>query len=224
MKKMILGAAVLAMSATAAVPANAATSVFNENFETGFGKFTPAGKVNVIQGSAYTAIGFSGNAAAQANHYASFGSGDTNPAGGTLLAATINSAATILTRYTLTFAAGVIGTNIDSQFLNVSVTQPTSVVNPSGEVFNQDIMLIGSNNLNTALKQYSFTFDATGPVSLSFLGIGQRRDGADTLLDDVTLTTSAVPEMSTWGMMILGFGVVGGSVRARRRKAVIATA
>ncbi len=43
---------------------------------------------------------------------------------------------------------------------------------------------------------------------------------AGTLLDPVT----AVPETATWIMMILGFGMVGGALRARRHKLVIAPA
>ena len=33
---------------------------------------------------------------------------------------------------------------------------------------------------------------------------------------------AAVPESATWGMMIVGFGIVGGSLRLRRRKLAVA--
>ena len=33
---------------------------------------------------------------------------------------------------------------------------------------------------------------------------------------------AAVPETATWGMMIVGFGIVGGALRLQRRKAAIA--
>ncbi len=217
MNKMILGAAAAAMAVVAAAPANAATSVFNENFETGFGKFTPSGNVERIKGAAYTTGGntFTGSAAAQDNTYAAFGSGDESPVGGTLLAATINGPANVSTMYRLSFAAGVIGTNIASQFLNVTIT------NVDGQVLKQKIALTGSTNLDNALKDYTFDFTTSGPISFSFFGEGLRGDGADTLLDNITVT-AGVPEMSTWGMMIVGFGVVGGSLRTRRRKVVFA--
>lgn len=34
----------------------------------------------------------------------------------------------------------------------------------------------------------------------------------------------AIPEPATWGMMVLGFGLVGGALRSRRRVATLATA
>jgi hypothetical protein len=37
-----------------------------------------------------------------------------------------------------------------------------------------------------------------------------------------TFTLSAVPEAATWAMMILGFGVVGGTLRRRSNRAVLA--
>ena len=39
-----------------------------------------------------------------------------------------------------------------------------------------------------------------------------------------TLNVAAVPEPASWGMLIAGFGIVGGSMRARRRQASFATA
>jgi hypothetical protein len=36
-------------------------------------------------------------------------------------------------------------------------------------------------------------------------------------LDDVSLTPYAVPEPSTWALMLAGFGLTGGALRARRR-------
>ncbi len=222
MNKMILGAAAAAMAVVAAAPAYAATEeVFNENFETGFGKFTPTGNVTRVKGVAYTTNGnvFTGSEAAQANTYASFGagSGRGTPVGGTLLAATIQGTANVLTRYTVTFAAGVIGSTADDQFLNFSATST------AGELLNENIKLINSTNLDNALRSYTFSFDTRGPISFNFFGEGVRNDGADTLLDNIVVTsTTGVPEMSTWGMMIVGFGIVGGTVRTRRRKTLIA--
>lgn len=217
MKKLVLGVVAVLMSTAVTAPAYAAkvvpVSVFNETFENNtFGKFTPQGKVNVVTGKAYTNIGFTGDAAAQANHYASFGSGNTSPSAGSLLAATINGAADKFTRYTLSFDAGVIGADVLSQYLSVAVSSV------SGEVLNQTIDLTGSTNLNAALQPYSFTFDAKGPISFNFFGGGNPRDSADTLLDNVSVTAGAVPEMGTWGMMIVGFGAIGGTLRTRRRR------
>ncbi|MBN8817066.1 MAG: PEP-CTERM sorting domain-containing protein [Sphingomonas sp.] len=36
--------------------------------------------------------------------------------------------------------------------------------------------------------------------------------------------TPSVPEPATWGMLVIGFGLVGGALRTRRRSGVIAAA
>ena len=61
---------------------------------------------------------------------------------------------------------------------------------------------------------YSFTVIGTGHGTLTFGGF--RNDGDFFGLDDINVT--AVPESSTWAMMILGFFGVG--LTAYRRKAV----
>lgn len=40
----------------------------------------------------------------------------------------------------------------------------------------------------------------------------------------VFLDATAVPEPATWGMMVIGFGLVGGALRSRRRSGALATA
>ncbi len=67
------------------------------------------------------------------------------------------------------------------------------------------------------------------PTSVAFSGIGQSvvvTGGANQIgWDDVTLTTitGAVPEPATWAMMVLGFGLVGASLRSRRKQTVRVT-
>ncbi len=66
----------------------------------------------------------------------------------------------------------------------------------------------------------SFTFysgTATSAV-LSFVDLNTAGGGNDFGIDDITLT--AVPEPATWGLMIVGFSLVG--FAARRRTAVTA--
>lgn len=45
---------------------------------------------------------------------------------------------------------------------------------------------------------------------------------ADALQVRIGATTSGVPEASTWAMMLGGFGLVGGTMRARRRSVAFA--
>lgn len=63
---------------------------------------------------------------------------------------------------------------------------------------------------------FSFVFTATGPTSLAFSNgtVGDNMLGLD------TLSVTAVPEPATWGLMIVGFGLIGASTR--RRSATVA--
>jgi len=67
----------------------------------------------------------------------------------------------------------------------------------------------------------SFNFNSGTATSavLSFVDLNLAGDGNDFGIDDITLT--AVPEPATWGLMIVGFGLVGFAAR-RRRTAVAA--
>jgi len=64
-------------------------------------------------------------------------------------------------------------------------------------------------------------------TGVNFSGTGQSvvvTGGAGNIgWDDVTLTTGAVPEPATWAMMIAGFGMVGFSLRSRRKHSVRVT-
>ena len=62
----------------------------------------------------------------------------------------------------------------------------------------------------------NFTATGTSQV-LSFLSNGTPNGLPPVALLDNVSVTAAVPEPATWGMMIVGFGAVGASLRSRRR-------
>lgn len=66
----------------------------------------------------------------------------------------------------------------------------------------------------------SFTFNSGTATSvvLSFVDLNLAGGGNDFGIDDITLT-GAVPEPATWGLMLVGFGLVG--FAARRRGATV---
>lgn len=66
------------------------------------------------------------------------------------------------------------------------------------------------------------TADSTSDT-LSFLAIGNLPVPPFALVSNVSLT-DAVPEPSTWAMMLLGLGAVGLAARQRRRRDVSAVA
>ena len=70
--------------------------------------------------------------------------------------------------------------------------------------------------------EISFTAGQAGTAQ-AFVGTSSR-DNIGPLVDNVRLSTSAVPEPATWAMMIMGFGLVGSAARRRRRTPVAATA
>lgn len=74
-----------------------------------------------------------------------------------------------------------------------------------------------ANPGNNFLSQVGFNFGTANQITritwLSTLG-GQLNTG----IDNVTVTfAGVVPEPSAWALLIAGFGVVGGAMRARRR-------
>jgi hypothetical protein len=70
---------------------------------------------------------------------------------------------------------------------------------------------------NTSLKLANALL-TVGTYTFSFGGNNTNTSGA--LTGNVTI--SAVPEATTWAMMILGFGAVGMAMRGRRRRTVLA--
>ena len=59
-----------------------------------------------------------------------------------------------------------------------------------------------------------FTPTTTGTYNLSFENNGGDNLGA--LLDNVSISTAAIPEPATWAMLIAGFGAAGAVLRRRR--------
>ena len=71
----------------------------------------------------------------------------------------------------------------------------------------------GFDKANMGWKNYTYSFvAASSSTTLSFASKDATSFGA--ALDNVSV--AAVPEPATWAMMILGFGLVGGSMRRRR--------
>jgi hypothetical protein len=66
--------------------------------------------------------------------------------------------------------------------------------------------------------EFYFVADNPGAVTFSFEDFGN--DNIGIVIDDVSLNIGgAVPEPSTWAMMILGFGAVGAAARRRKSAA-----
>jgi PEP-CTERM motif-containing protein/uncharacterized protein DUF642 len=66
---------------------------------------------------------------------------------------------------------------------------------------------------------HTFTASSTSEV-LSFLSIGTPSGFPPVALLDSVSLTGGVPEPASWAMILLGFGGVGATMRARRRRAI----
>lgn len=134
---------------------------------------------------------------------------------------------------------------------NVSLTENTSLVNnfgspvliggktfSAGSLINQLLFStsgVGSGGANATVGNGGFgiflpTQGGAGPGSLSglttlYFGFDDQITNADDNHDDFivrAVISSAVPEPGTWAMMLAGFGVIGASLRRRRRGSAIA--
>lgn len=74
-------------------------------------------------------------------------------------------------------------------------------------------------------KDFSLSFSGSNPTFSAPLGKSSRSlrfSGTGTFASDPAPLVPGVPEISTWGMMLIGFGTVGAVMRTRRAKAVFA--
>jgi hypothetical protein len=67
----------------------------------------------------------------------------------------------------------------------------------------------------------TLSFSATGPFEFRILDNNQTPSGNDFAIDNITIN-AAVPEPSTWAMMILGFAGIGALAYRRRKSAMLA--
>jgi hypothetical protein len=80
----------------------------------------------------------------------------------------------------------------------------------------QELLLDPSSPFTT----YTFLFTTTDVGKLTFRDLAGGNNNVGNLLDNVSVT--AVPEASTWAMMILGFAGVGYMTYRRRKTAAVA--
>ena len=100
----------------------------------------------------------------------------------------------------------------------------SAVLFPSGIVTSFVSTGTSTTGGNQPFETYtmSFTADQAGSVKI---GIGTQDGGnIGPVLDNVNLSVSAVPEPASWAMMLVGFGGLGATLRASRRKPAAATA
>ena len=192
MKKLILGLTAIAAMAGSA---NAATTILSENFESGSGAFTLSGNAYLANGALYNPC--CGTPNDTSNTFVAFGGGN-QPSG--LASASFS---TVLNQiYSVMFDYGALGGGTEP--LVLTVAGQTFTFNP-----------IADNSLVTTFQNGQFDFIGNGGLTSLVITSGGV-DNVDAIVDNIAVTT-AVPEPSTWAMMLFGFGAIGFSMRRRRR-------
>ena len=94
-------------------------------------------------------------------------------------------------------------------------------VNVGGVAQNFSFPIGAGSHANLGWVRESFTFTATSSSAMrSFSPAGDPEGAFGPALDNVDIS-AAVPELSTWGMMLLGFGGLAMLARGRRRELAV---
>lgn len=210
MKKILLAAAMLAATST---QANATNLLVNGNFEASSSQTaTPPGWTNI--GHSDGVIGYSafGTPAYDGNYYYDIGGyGSPLPNVGDGITQSVSTVAGSV--YSLTFGYSGENTAGASTVLDVligSVLSQFTIIADNSGLFKKPFQTVTLNYTATsALTAISFT-----QSSSTFNG------NNDVLLDGISFQLAqggGVPEPAAWAMMLAGFGLVGGAMRASRK-------
>lgn len=205
MKLKALGCAFAASTFAAATPAYAVTNFFT-NFDSvavASGAFVILPTVEGWMTTAGAGIEVQNNAAGAPFSAPNLVELDSN--NNTTMTRTIDAGKYTLTYYYSPRPGQAVTTNGIEALLGSTVIDSISGIGGGG----------------TSWMQYTATFATSASTTLSFRAVGTD-DSLGGYLDDIRLSGTAVPEASTWAMMIVGFGLAG--LCLRRRSAVLAAA
>jgi len=201
MKTLLLAATAAAALAFTA-PAQAAELITNGGFEAGLTGWTSSGQVGVNTAADYQpCCGTTGSEPRySSNHFVDFGSG--NLAGTDLVSQAFHDLLGSL--YMVSFDLGAFGAGTNSV---------TATAGGVSQVF----VVTADNNNDTTFHNQSFSFLGTGLDTVKFTVEAAGGDNTDALLDNVSVAgAAAVPEPTTWAMMLTGFLGLGAMLRRRR--------
>ena len=124
---------------------------------------------------------------------------------------TFNTAASVLLQGVNVFVSSDGVNNPDRQFAQITLFAGTTANN---------LTSLGTGVLGTGGQTVSYSFAPTQYQYFRFEGTNLTNGARLLEIDGI----AGVPEPATWAMMIMGFGMVGGALRHRRRSATAALA
>lgn len=140
------------------------------------------------------------------------------------------------------FAFSILGdpavtiTNLTAGFLAIDLTANSNVTSPPFGTFYTAIdctTACGSGYAYGFAGNLNFTVSASTPLTLASLLANTVWNTSYYFTTDVvnaggftgnvgaTLAVAAVPEPATWGLMVVGFGMIGAAARSRKTKAAV---
>ena len=205
---------------------------FDNNYAAGAGKLTgwsSTGGYNLLfhSNNATTAAGnAAGTWAGTGNEY--LWAATASPTGGNFVA--LDGDPSFTTALTQTIAGLTVGQAYTLSFdwaaaqlhSRTGATTEQLKVSFGTDVYNTNVLSNTSGGFS-GWQSVSTTFTAKNTSQvLSFLSIGTPTGLPPVALLDSVSLTAAVPEVSTWTMMIMGFGAVGCAIRRSRTKLAFA--
>jgi len=218
-----LGICVAVAGLALANPAVAATTIWDGTGATDSVTYGQFGST-VLSGTAFTSVGGAngtvttgtGGSLARLNQSTTWGG---NFAPGAPLLWNQGGAGTIT--FTFAGALSAIGAQIQANYYGnflatIGLSDNTSF-NLSG---------VSNGNANNSAIFIGAKSDTASITSITFSAVNPNVGGEDFAIGELSLTNaiSAAPEPGTWMMMILGFGIVGASLRRRRVKTTVSYA
>lgn len=229
MNKNLGVVAFIAAAVLVAGPAHATTVIYTQSFETSDGALnannyngyfyssaSAAGNFstnNPMQGVNFSAVTFTNSSGIQANGSAWNFAGA--PAGGSQTAF-IQSNGGAAGQISLGLPSLTLGDQYRVTFdlaqrAGYGIDPITVTIDGKTETFSA---LTSTSSVTTSWTPYTFTFTADGSMNPSLVFSGLTQSG-DTSVGLDAVSVAAVPEPTTWFMMLLGFGMIGFAMRKR---------